>query len=155
LFVSKPSIPLCLAFSKEKNKLAAGFSDGKVRIFSLNDSLIKTIHEHTARVEQIMFNNSSSLLATSSSDKTIRVYDLQKEELKPIVLKSQQSKARSITFNNEHTLIAAMADKSIYVWELSSEKIAEALCPIIQRNLRKTEWEQYIGSGIEYQQTCK
>jgi energy-coupling factor transporter ATP-binding protein EcfA2 len=155
LFVSKPSIPLCMTFSKEKNKLAAGFSDGKVRIFSLNDSLIKTIHEHTARVEQIMFNNSSSLLATSSSDKTIRVYDLQKEELKPIVLKSQQSKARSITFTNEHTLVAAMADKSIYVWELSSEKIAEALCPIIQRNLRKTEWEQYIGSGIEYQQTCK
>jgi WD40 repeat protein/energy-coupling factor transporter ATP-binding protein EcfA2 len=154
LFVSKPAAPLCLAFSKEKNILAAGFSDGKVRLFNMNDSTVKAIHEHTSRVEQLVFNKSGALLATSSADKTIRVYDLQKADVKPIVLKSQQTKARSITFVNEHALAAGMTDKSVHVWELSSEKIAEALCPLIQRNLRKTEWEQYVGDGIEYQKTC-
>jgi hypothetical protein len=154
VFLSKPVMALCLTFSKEKNKLAAGFSDGKIRIFNFNDSSIKAIHEHTARVEHILFNNSGSLLASSSSDKTIRVYDLQKGAEKPIVLKDHQVKARSIVFVNDHTLAAGVANKSIHIWELSSEKIVESLCPIIKRNLRKTEWEQYIGDGIEYQKTC-
>jgi energy-coupling factor transporter ATP-binding protein EcfA2 len=155
LFQSKPFTPLCLAYSKEKHMLAAGFSDGKVRLFNLNDSSIRAIHDHNARVEQILFNKSNSLLVSSSSDKTIRVYDLINEDMKPIVLKNQQTKARGISFINDHTLAGAMADKSIQIWELSSEKIAEALCPMIKRNLRKVEWEQYVGSGIEYQQTCK
>jgi len=155
VFLSRPSTALCLTFSKEKNKLAAGFSDGKIRIFSFNDSSIKAINEHTARVEHILFNKSGSLLASSSSDKTIRVYDLKKGgDMKPIVLKDQQVKARSLIFINDHALAAGVADKSIHIWELSSEKIVESLCPIIKRNLRKTEWEQYIGDGIEYQKTC-
>lgn len=155
LFSSKAAVPLCLALSKEKNKLAAGFSDGRVRIFDLKNNSIKVINEHSTRVEQILFNTSTSLMVTSSSDKTVRVYDLLKKDSRPLVFKNQQAKARSITFVNEHAIAVAMADRSLEIWELSSEKIADLLCPLIKRNLTNAEWLQYVGEGIEYQKTCK
>lgn len=155
LFSSKSAVPLCLALSKEKNKLAAGFSDGKVRVFDLKDRSVKVINEHSTRVELVLFNATSTLMVTSSSDKSIRVYDLQKADARPIVFKDQQAKARSITFVNDHSIAVGMADRSIRVWELSSEKIVEKLCPLIKRNLSNAEWLQYVGEGIEYQKTCK
>jgi WD40 repeat protein/energy-coupling factor transporter ATP-binding protein EcfA2 len=154
IFFSKSTPALCLNYNKERNQLAAGFTDGKIRLFDLEDNSFRIMKDHISRVESIIYNPSGDLLASSGSDKTIRIYNLKQQEAKPIVLKNA-TKARSIIFINNHILAAGMADKTIYSWELSSEKIVESICPVINRNLTKTEWEQYVGSGVEYQKICK
>ena len=41
------------------------------------------------------------------------------------------------------------------VWSLRPSVLATAACRIVGRDLTRAEWDQYIGSSVPYQRTCK
>ncbi len=148
-------VTACLAFSKEKNSLAAGLTNGNILLVNLNNNNVTTLTEkHLSSVDNIIFNPSGTHIASTSADKTIRVFDLKKKNSKSIVLRNQKEKTRSFLFVGDNELVAGIANTHLLYWELSSEKIASNLQPLLNRNLTLEEWEQFVGKEIEYQKTC-
>lgn len=146
----------CLAFSKEKNLLAAGLTNGSILVVNLNTNNVTTMSEkHLSSVDNIIFNPSGTLIASSASDKTIRIFNLEKKNSKSIVLRDQKEKTRSFLFLNDHELVASITNTNLFHWELSSEKIADNIRTLLGRQLSEDEWEQYVGKEIEYQSNIK
>ncbi len=156
IYSSKTSMPLCCISISRKNIFAVGFSDGKIRLFNMNplSANYKQLGENTVRIESITANSQGNLLAISCSDKSILIYDLDNRGLKPLRLRDLKSKTRAFAFSSTNKLIVGGEDKTIEVWETSSDKLAEKICPILKRDMTKMEWAQFIGEKVEYQKTC-
>lgn len=150
----KKDIAVCMAFSKQKNLLGGSFTNGEIFSIDLNNKNVTTMDEKHSRVENVIFNPSGTLLASSSVDKTIRVFDLQRKNSKAILLRNLGSKIRCFVFANDHQLIAGLESDQFYFWELSSDEIAKTLSSRIVRNMTQDEWVKYIGNEIDYQKTC-
>ena len=156
IYVSKNSQPLCCRYIGKKNLLAVGFSDGKIRLFDLSSTTIsfKEINDNFSRAELMTIDSRENLLAVAFSDKSIKVYSTENSEVKPIQFKDHKSKVRSLLFDVNDKLLAGCEDKSIRVWETSSEKLANQLCSFVKRNMTAYEWKQFIGNEISYEKTC-
>ncbi len=158
--------PLCLALNKSKNMLLAGFSDGTIISFDMNYSDINSIKHwefkaQAAAVEFITFNEDYTVAASAASDKIIKFYNFHSyfENYNSIgsavELKDHNSKVKSIIFVSKEKIIAGCTDKSIRVWEISSEILAGKICALLKNNMSEQEWKLIVGEDIPYEKTCK
>jgi len=156
--------PLCMAWNAIKNSLCVGYSNGTLLIFDL----FKTEHSqpssyavHTSGIDQLTFNADFSLLATSCWDKTIKFYNYHEffehgnavggaEHLRNI-----NSRIRSLIFTNDNKIAAGLADKSIRIWETSSEKLASMICTMVNREMTLEEWNFMVGEDIPFESSCR
>jgi hypothetical protein len=42
----------------------------------------------------------------------------------------------------------------IRLWNLDSASWARKACEIVGRNMSRMEWDQFIGTDVEYHRTC-
>jgi hypothetical protein len=163
LFAPETEKPLCLAWNDSKKILVAGCSNGSLLLFDIfrGNSARPVSHiVHTAGIDLITFNSDFSLMATSGWDKTIRFYNYHEFfELENIVggaeqIRNLNSRIRSLIFTGDNKLAAGLADKSIRVWETSSEKIARMICDLVKRDMSIAEWNDLVGAEIPYEKSC-
>jgi WD40 repeat protein len=163
LYTSIIDKPLCLAWNDNKKILAAGCSNGSLLLFELvhnKSAQPAKFIVHTAGIDLITFNSDFSLLATSSWDKTIKFYNYHEFfELENAVggaehLRNLNNRIRSLIFTRDNKLVAGFSDKSIRIWETSSEKLASMICGIVKRDMTFTEWNDMVGPEIPYENTC-
>jgi WD40 repeat protein len=158
--------PLCMAYNKSKNSLLAGFSDGTLILFDLNEKdLNKMKHwefkAHSSAVELVTFNKDFSMVATAASDKIIKLYNFHSyfENYNSIgssiELKNHNSKVKSLIFTSDNKIVAGCSDKSIRVWEISCEKLVEKICSLLKTNMSESDWKSIVGEDIPYEKTCK
>jgi WD40 repeat protein len=136
--------------------LAAGNEKGVVRMWDMtNKTLISSLTGHTARVNNIRFSNDGNRLATGSFDKTVRVYNILNIFDPPIVLRDHDDWVWSIEFSPDgKKLLAGCKDNKIKVWPTRIDQMKDILCDKVKRNLSAKEWEQFVGSDIDYKKTC-
>ncbi len=163
LYKSITEKPLCLAWNGNKKILVAGCSNGNLLLFDMihNKSAQPASYiVHTAGIDLITFNADFSLMATSSWDKTIKFYNYHEFfELENTVggvehIRNLNNRTRSLIFTGDNKLVAGLSDKSIRVWETSSEKIASSICVLVKRNMTVAEWDDMVGAEIPYENTC-
>lgn len=158
--------PLSMAFNKSKNDLLVGFSDGTLILFDLNNSDINKIKHwefkaHSTAVELVTFNKDFSMVATASADKTIKLYNFHSyfENYNSIgsaiELKNQNGKVKSLMFTFDNRLVAGYADKSVRIWETSSEKLVAKICQLLKTSMSESDWKSIVGEDIPYEKTCK
>ncbi|MFZ7168769.1 MAG: hypothetical protein ACO1G2_01185, partial [Bacteroidota bacterium] len=95
---SSKDITRCLAFSKQKNLLGGSLTNGEIFLIDLNNNNVTTMDDKHSGAENVIFNPSGTLLASSAVDKTIRVFDLQRKNSKAILLRNLGSKIRCFVF---------------------------------------------------------
>jgi len=163
LYRSETEIALTLAWNKDKKTLAAGCSTGSLLIFNLgkgNHIQPTRFLTHESGIDLITFSSDYSLMASSSYDKTIKFYDYHEFfELGNTVggvkkFGNLNSRVRSMIFTYENKLGAALSDKSIRIWETSSEKLASLICSLVNRDMTPVEWNEMVGEEIPYEKTC-
>jgi hypothetical protein len=163
LFTSAVEKTISLGWNNNKKVLIAGCSDGILMLFNVkkdNSSETLVFPSHNAGIDIITFNSDYSLLATSSWDKTIKFYNYHEFfELKNAVggaeqIKDLNERARSLTFNSSNELVAGLSDKSIRIWQTSSEKLASMICTLVKRNMTLEEWNDMVGTEVPYENTC-
>jgi len=160
IFKSEKSIPWNLKLNEEKNILAVGYSNGKIKLFDIGkisgtESEIFTFSENTTTVEKMVFNSSGTMLAATFADKSIKIFNLAHKAQKPVGVRDTKSKTRCMMFDSENILYACGADHIIRKIEPSTEKIATPFCELLKRNLTPIEWTQNISQTIPYEKTCK
>ena len=43
----------------------------------------------------------------------------------------------------------------ILIWTADTAVVASAACRKLRRNLKVSEWRQYVGADVPYEKTCK
>jgi hypothetical protein len=164
LFQAGSEKPVCLAWNGTKRTLLAGCSNGTLLLFDLTmseSSAPRKYAVHSAGIDQIAFNSDFSLLATGCWDKTIKLYnyhtffELSNTVGGGIQLKSLNGRTRSLIFTKDNKLVAGLSDKSIRIWETSSQKLALLICDLVKRDMTISEWNEMIGALIPYENPCR
>jgi len=119
-----------------KSILAAGYQDGSIRLWKLNDSwndgeLVVTFNGHKSAVTQLCFDDQGNRLASGSRDTDVVLWDIVSEE-GIARLRSHQDQITGLSFlspkddvdgNNQIVgdyLVSAGKDGLIKVWDLST-----------------------------------
>lgn len=112
-----------LAFSPEKSKIRAIFGGTIPRWVSIRTELeinwgqcLQTLEGHSNWVSSIAFSHDSTLLASASYDKTIRIWRPHRGEFLQ-TLEGHSDWVTSVAFSHDSALLAsASRDKTIRVW---------------------------------------
>jgi GTPase SAR1 family protein len=164
LYKSDSEKIISLAWNDNKKILIAGSSTGSLLMFKRIPDISTGPDRfivHTAGIDLITFNSDFSLMATSSWDKTIKFYNYHEFfELSNSVggaehIRNLNTRIRSLLFTSDNKLVAGLSDKSIRIWETSSEKLASMICNLVKRDMTIKEWNEMVGAEIPYENTCQ
>jgi WD40 repeat protein len=125
-------------FSPDNNNIIVPCEDGIIyfynimkdntdKITEINTLLYKEIRGHKKSVYQVIFNNSNTIMASSSDDMTIGIYDYESSQTTPRskqtltiskFLVGQENPIRQIIFLIDDTLISGSWNGIICIWNI-------------------------------------
>ena len=156
--LSLPNVPVHdVVFSSNGQFIAIGDELGDLRLWDTKTkTVIEQLKGHKARVNSIAFTHDDKLLASASYDGTIQLWVMDKLGELPIVLKDNGSYIWDIAFTagNKH-LIAGGNNGETRVWPTNASDMASELCDKLKRNMTQDEWKRYIGTSVDFRNTCK
>jgi len=156
--LSLPNIPVHdVVFSNSGKHIAIGDENGDLRLWDIKTkTVIEELKGHKARVNSIAFTDDDALLASASYDGTIQLWVMDKLGELPIVLKDNGSYIWDIAFTAGNKYLIAGGDKGeARVWPTDASDMASALCGKLKRNMSEDEWKRYIGTSVDFRNTCK
>lgn len=162
----KQTAPLTsVAFAVDNSRrIIVGDNAGQVKIITEDSNLPpRVLSGHIAHIEQIVFNNAGTFLATTSRDGKVRLWEWAKLQNNPIVLTDNNLGdwiwSAAFSPDDEQLMVgihanSKFAKETIHVWPTKVATMANSLCTYIDRNMTKDEWETYTG-GLDYERTCE
>lgn len=154
-----------VAFAVDNSRrIIVGDNAGQVKIITEDSNLpARTLSGHTAHIEQIVFNNAGTFLATTSRDGKVRLWEWAKLQNNPIVLTDTNVGdwiwSAAFSPDDEQLMVGIHsntnnAKETIHVWPTKVATMANSLCTYIDRNMTKDEWDNF-ATGLEYERTCE
>lgn len=110
-----------LALSSQGDLLAAGSSDGTIRVWRIGDRDPSMIwNGHKGAVHALAFARNSAQLASAGEDLLVRVWDLGSgKEIR--ALKGHTKKINRVVFSNDGSIVASCGDDStVILWSVQS-----------------------------------
>ncbi len=155
IFQSEDNAITVLKYNNSGTKIAFGNKSGALGILNLRTNKVSRINGHLARVTDLQFSPDDNLLATASYDGTIKIWDANNLNIRPVTIKAHEAWALSLAFNKDgRYLVTGDNAEKIFVWPSKIEYMAEDICSKINRNMTTREWENYVAYDINYQKTC-
>jgi hypothetical protein len=153
-----------VTFAPEGRRIIAGDNNGVIKIYdNAAGMVIRTLTGHESVIENIRFNHRGSFMATSSKDKSVRLWNMNLLKEPPIVLRDHSDWVWSATFTpNDEQLLASVhsstetlkdVEHTIRAWPTKILTMSDILCGYVRRNINKEEWDNYAG-GLDYESTC-
>lgn len=146
-----------VTFSPNGLTLVTGDLTGRLEFWNpYSQKLIRTLKPHSGRVTQIVFSPSGEMVASSSYDKTVAIYDARFINTNVVILR-EKALIFSIIFTNDNRRIITAPNSAEFVgvWPSQSRVLAEQLCSKVSRALTQDEWNSFIGSDIKYEKPCE
>jgi WD40 repeat protein len=152
---------LSVKFSPDGKMIAYGTFEkndkrGLVKLYNLNERKEeRQFTGHKAGVYSVEFSPDGKLLASAGSDRLLQMWVIDFLEDLPIKMDNNNGFIWDIAFSHDSKyLIAAGHESEIRVWPTDPELLAEQICPLLKRNMTQEEWIKYVGSDIEFENTC-
>ncbi|MEQ1587639.1 MAG: hypothetical protein ABL895_17265, partial [Cyclobacteriaceae bacterium] len=150
-----PSRPL-LAFGVEVINDKGKVLRGVVKLFDLQTKRIKELTGHRSGIADLDFSPDGLLLASSGLDSKLQMWVVDHEEDLPIVMDNNNGSVWDVVFTKDSNyLIASCNNGEVRIWPTDPRSLAELVCPKMQRNMTKDEWDSYVGKDIGYESTCR
>lgn len=142
--------------SPNHKMLAIGRELGDVIIWDIeNKQPLRKISGHQSAVTDVEFSPDNGFLITSSRDHTARLWDIDNTRKLPIVLDDHTDWVMTATYSQDGSqVITGCKDNYIRIWQVEPQALADRICEAVGRNLTADEWQEYVGEGIPYQETC-
>ena len=139
----------CMTKIPDKNMLAVCYSDGGVQFVNLgDDSKGEWIAGGHSKLEHAVYSPETGILALSSADKRISLFNTNDLQGKPLVIEEHSlgnSKVKSLAFNDKGVLFALTDDGCLRHWDTDPDKYAAALSKMNLAPLSDTEWDLILG----------
>jgi WD40 repeat protein len=138
--------------------LASGLGSGKINIYDIinNGSLISILVGHTVDVKDLILL-SNDLLASSSSDYTIRIWNLTTNSPK-FILQGHSLNVNGLKLVSYDILASGSSDYSIKLWNITNGKLIRTLTGHSYYILNSVDFlsnSQILVSGSYWDQTIK
>jgi len=156
LYRSDNNTIFSIAINSTGTRLAFVDKFGSLRILDARSStIIKTIAAHSVRIMDVKFSPDDRQIATSSWDKTVKIWDAVNLNNRPITINKHEKWVLSVAFSPDGKfLVSSGEDGIIFYWPTHASYMADQMCGKATRNLTQREWETYVGYDINYQKTC-
>ena len=145
-------------FNHAGNILISGDRDGNVKLWNWKDiELIKSLRGHTARIVDIKFSPDDKQIATASTDGTIQIWEADDLENLPVVFRDSEGYVLTVAFSPDgKKLVAGSNLEDLLIARPTRSKFMTGdICTQLNRNFTSDEWNVYVGSDIDYEETCK
>jgi WD40 repeat protein len=110
----------CLQLFSNGFHLAGGLHSGQIKIYNVNDgNEISTLSGHTDLVRDLALTNNGHLLASSSNDLKICIWDSITNTLK-FTLTGHSNNVYGLKMISNEILASGSADKSIILWNITN-----------------------------------
>jgi hypothetical protein len=143
-----------VAFDNSGNFLAIGDFSGYLKSWDMKEKkIISSVRGHTARITNIKYSPDNKLIATSSYDNSILLWDNSNLNAQPVKLKEHDSWVFALAFNSSGDKIVTGSSKEyrLILWPIKTNDMASMVVKNIGRNFSKDEWNTYVGSDINYE----
>ncbi|KAH7847996.1 hypothetical protein Vadar_032596 [Vaccinium darrowii] len=114
---------VCCQFSSDGKLLASGGHDKKIVLWSTDTLKVKsTLEEHSSLITDVRFSPSMPRLATSSFDKTVRVWDADNPGYSIRTFTGHYATVFSLDFhpNKEDLICSCDGDREIRYWSINN-----------------------------------
>lgn len=115
---------LSVSFNLGGDRLVAGTTEGDIWVYeALTGRPLLTYRGHSDGVWSVTFSPDGQLLASSSDDQTIRLWDTGSQEIKACLhtLREHTNRVRAVTFSPDGRLLASGSDdQTIRLWDPQS-----------------------------------
>ena len=146
-----------IGYNPQKNIVAAGYGNNQGAVYlwnAANGSVMSILRGHTAKITQISFSNDGTLMATSSYDGSVRLWQLNDLNILPAVFNNHESWVTSVLFaNNGQQLISGGRNGKVTVSPIVIESVVNEYCNFLTRSFSPEEWANYVGEDIPYNPT--
>jgi WD40 repeat protein len=152
----KLSLVDAVAFSPDGNRLVAGGFPNMLVIWDVNDPQSPGISliGHRISVNALAFRPDGKLLVSGSNDGAILVWDVANRQLIG-QLRGHSAAVRSLAFRPDGKALASGgADQRVMLWDFDLESWKRRACSVVNRNLTREEWAQFIGDKAKYHASC-
>ncbi|MFY0606737.1 MAG: hypothetical protein JXR10_08480 [Cyclobacteriaceae bacterium] len=145
-----------MAISPDFKTLAIGREKGDIILWDIeNEEIIRTISGHQSAITDLDFSPDNLMLLSSSRDRTVRVWEIANSKKLPLVLDDHNDWVLTACFDpTGNQIISGSKDNYIRFWPVFHVTLANRICELVERNLTKEEWDEYVGELIPYQTTC-
>jgi hypothetical protein len=110
---------------------------------------------HRDRILSLAFDPSGDMLASSSADLTIKLWDVSTQQSLGSPLQEGQQAGGAIAFSRDgRSLTSVDADGAIVRWDTDPVSWRARACRAAGRNLDLSEWQHAVGSQRRYERTC-
>lgn len=143
-----------ICFNPSKNILAAGTANmqGAIYLWNINTNDQPTIlRGHNAMIQKIRFSANGSLMASSSGDKSVRIWHMDDLATLPIALDDHDSWATAVMFTNDNRYVISGELKGmVRKYPLETITLINESCGFLTRELTQGEWKNYVGVDVPY-----
>lgn len=146
-------------------KIVVGDVSGQVYIVTEETNLPpRVLSGHLTHIEQVVFNNAGTFMATTSRDGTVRLWNWKSPADNPIVLQDEElgdwTWSAAFSPDDEQLMVGIHSNalnpkETIHVYPTKVASMSNTLCSYIDRNLTQDEWNTYASRSLPYERTCE
>ena len=143
---------ICL--NSTSSLFAIGTDEGYSAVYSLSSPSkpISILSGHKAGITGVTFHPSLNLLATSSWDQVVRLWNVDELNPHPIEFKEHTNWVMDVTFDGKGEYLASAGrDKSLIIYPIRLDMLANELRALVNRKLTKQEWLNYVSEEVPYE----
>jgi WD40 repeat protein len=134
----------------EKKLSASGGADGLVLIYDSSEyRILWALEGHTGVINMVRFSHQGNFVASSSSDRTIRLWDVHTGNMIHI-FKDYVAPVSCIAFSKNDQFLASTSDNQIVIWKLKTkEKIVQQMVEPMITELLFPDHETLYAKDID------
>lgn len=159
---------MAVSWHPKSNQVITGDNAGLIKIVS-NNMVVRNLSGHTGPIEQIKYNHGASFFASASKDRTVRLWNVNRLNDQPILLKGHGDWVWSLAFtpDDEQLMIGLQStrqvvrqgqvkdEQSIWAYPTRINTMANILCSqYITRNMTEEEWKNAVAPDLPFEKTC-
>jgi len=112
-----------LAFSTKNYNLVIGSDNNTIKVWDANNGVsIRTLRCHNAPVCTLTFSKNGNLMASSATDRTIKLFDTTSGECtRELIIPNGKYAAYSIAFTHDDEILSCGTYDSVLIWDLKNQ----------------------------------
>ncbi len=113
-----------VAASGDGSRIAGGFDDHLVRMWTKNGHLLQTLTGHTGPITALAFSPDGSLLASAAADSTARLAEVASG--RQIAVLPHSDPVNAVRFSPDGTLLATASGTAVWLWDARGHRMVRS-----------------------------